>query len=108
MMKGFGNMMKQAQEMQEKLESLQKELEKEIVEGVSGGGLVKATATAKGVLKSLSIENDLLKEDEKEILEDLIVAAVNDAKTKGEKLSQEKMSEISGGLNLPGGMKLAF
>ncbi|MAP16396.1 MAG: YbaB/EbfC family nucleoid-associated protein [Verrucomicrobiales bacterium] len=108
MMKGFGNMMKQAQEMQSKLESLQKELEQEIVEGASGGGMVKATATAKGVLKSLAIDDELFKQDEKEILEDLVVAAVNDAKTKGEKLSQEKMSAISGGLNLPGGMKLPF
>ena len=83
-------------------------MKKRFLKAFLEGGLVKATSTAKGVLKSLSIENDLLKEDEKEILEDLIVAAVNDAKTKGEKLSQEKMSEISGGLNLPGGMKLPF
>ena len=108
MMKGFGNMMKQAQEMQSKLESLQQELEKEIIEGVAGGGMVKATATAKGVLKSLAIDDELFKQDEKEILEDLVVAAVNDAKAKGEKLSQEKMSAISGGMNLPGGMKLPF
>jgi DNA-binding YbaB/EbfC family protein len=107
-MKGFNNIMKQAQEMQSKLEKVKEELENEIVEGISGGGLVKITATAKGIVKNVTIDPSLCKADEKEILEDLISAAFNDAKNKGEEKSQEKMQTVTGGLNLPGGMKLPF
>ena len=100
--------MKQAQEMQTKLEKVKQALEKEIVEGSAGGGMVKVTATAKGVVKALTIDPSLLKEDEKEIVEDLLIAAINDARLKGEELSQEKMAEVTGGMNLPAGMKLPF
>lgn len=104
----LNNLMKQAQEMQAKLEKVKDDLEHEIVEGVSGGGMVKITATAKGSVKNISIDPSLCKEDEKEILEDLLIAAFNDAKIKGEEKSQEKMADITGGMNLPGGMKLPF
>ena len=78
------------------------------VEGTSGGGLIKITATAKGVFKRISIDESLLKTDEKEILEDLIIAAINDAKQKGETVAQEEMKSLTGGLPLPPGMKLPF
>ena len=108
MMKGFNNLMKQAQEMQGKLEKVKEELENELVEGTAGGGMVKVTATAKGTVKNLSIDSSLCKDSEKEILEDLLIAAFNDAKIKGEENSQEKMAGVTGGMNLPGGMKLPF
>ena len=78
------------------------------VEGSSGGGLVKVTATAKGNFKRISIDDSLIKSDEKEILEDLIIAAINDAKQKGENAAQEEMKSLTGGLPLPPGMKLPF
>ena len=78
------------------------------VEGSSGGGLVKVTATAKGNFKRITIEDSLMKGDEKEILEDLIIAAINDAKQKGENAAQEEMKSLTGGLPLPPGMKLPF
>ena len=88
-------------EAQEKLNEIE-------VEGTSGGGLIKITATAKGVFKRISIDESLLKTDEKEILEDLIIAAINDAKQKGETVAQEEMKSLTGGLPLPPGMKLPF
>ena len=78
------------------------------VEGSSGGGLVKVTATAKGNFKRISIDDSLIKNDEKEMLEDLIIAAINDAKQKGENAAQEEMKSLTGGLPLPPGMKLPF
>ncbi len=107
-MVNFGNMMKQAQELQKKMSDVQKKLDEIEVEGLSGGGLVKVTATAKGNLKKISIDDSLLKSDEKEILEDLIIAAINDSKQKGELASQEEMKSLTGGLPLPPGMKLPF
>ncbi len=107
-MVNFGNMMKQAQQLQKKMAEAQDKLNDMEVEGTSGGGLVKVIATAKGSFKRISIDDSLLKNDEKEILEDLIIAAVNDAKQKGEVVAQEEMKSLTGGLPLPPGMKLPF
>lgn len=101
-------LMKKAGAMQAKMAEMQAELDNIIVEGFSGGGLVKVTLTAKGGLQGLSIDPSLLKEDEKEILEDLIVAAHADAKRKAESLLEEKMKAMTAGLGLPAGMKLPF
>ncbi|TVR09840.1 MAG: YbaB/EbfC family nucleoid-associated protein [Salinarimonadaceae bacterium] len=105
-MKDLMGLMKQAQAMQEKMTGLQAELDALEVEGQAGGGAVKVVASAKGALKSASIDPSLMNPDEKEIVEDLVVAAVNDAKARGERLAQERMSEITAGLPLPPGMKL--
>ena len=107
-MVNIGNMMKQAQQLQKKMTEAQEKLNEIEVEGSSGGGLVKVTATAKGVFKRITIDDTLLKTDEKEILEDLIIAAINDAKEKGETVAQEQMKSLTGGLPLPPGMKLPF
>ena len=107
-MVNLGNMMKQAQQLQKKMAEAQEKLNEIEVEGSSGGGLVKVTATAKGVFKRITIDDTLLKTDEKEILEDLIIAAINDAKEKGETVAQEQMKSLTGGLPLPPGMKLPF
>jgi nucleoid-associated protein EbfC len=105
-MKNIFGMMKQAQELQSKMAELQAELEAMEVEGMSGGGLVKVTLTGKGSMAKISIDPSLVKPDEAEILEDLIVAAHNDAKQKAEKAMAEKMQAITAGLPLPPGMKL--
>ena len=107
-MVNLGNMMKQAQQLQKKMADAQNKLNDIEVEGTSGGGLIKVTATAKGSFKRISIDDSLIKQDEKEILEDLIVAAINDAKEKGEAAAQEEMKNLTGGLPLPPGMKLPF
>jgi DNA-binding YbaB/EbfC family protein len=100
------DMMKQAQELQAKMSELQAELESLQVEGVSGGGLVKVALTGKGAMAKLSIDKGLLKPDDAEILEDLIIAAHNDAKQKAEQAMAEKMQALTGGLALPPGLKL--
>ncbi len=105
-MKNIMSMMKQAQELQSKMAELQAELETMEVEGTSGGGLVKCTLTGKGVMARLSIDPSLIKPEETEILEDLIVAAHNDAKQKAEKAMAEKMQALTSGLPLPPGLKL--
>ena len=107
-MVNFGNMMKQAQQLQKKMAEAQEKLNEIEVEGTSGGGLVKVLSTAKGIVKKISIDESLLNKDEVEILEDLIVAAINDAKQKGETVTQEEMKSLTGGLPLPPGMKLPF
>ncbi len=107
-MVNFGNMMKQAQELQKKMADAQDKLKEIEVEGTSGGGLIKVISTAKGEFKRISIDSSLLKTEEKEILEDLIIAAINDAKNKGEIVAQEEMKSLTGGLPLPPGMKLPF
>ncbi len=107
-MVNFGNMMKQAQELQKKMSDAQEKLDQIEVEGLSGGGLVKIIATAKGNIKKVVIDDSLLKSEEKEILEDLIIAAVNDSKAKAENVAQEQMKSLTGGLSLPPGMKLPF
>lgn len=105
-MKSFANMMKQAQELQGRMTDLQAEMERARVEGRSGGGLVVLTLNGKGELAGVDIDPSLLKPDEAEILEDLIVAAHADAKVKVEQLMQEKMQDLTGGLPLPPGLKL--
>ena len=107
-MVNIGNMMKQAQQLQQKMAEAQEKLNSIEVEGVSGGGVVKVIATAKGEIKKINLDESLLKPEDKEITEDLIVAAVNDAKQKGETASQEEMKSVTGGLPLPPGMKLPF
>ena len=107
-MVNFGNMMKQAQQLQKKMAEAQDKLNDIEVEGLSGGGLVKVIANAKGQIKRLSIDQSLLKSEEKEMLEDLVVAAINDSKQKGEAAAQEEMKSLTGGLPLPPGMKLPF
>ena len=104
----IGNMMKQAQQLQKKMAEVQEKLNSIEVEGTSGGGLVKVVATAKGEFKRLLIDETLMKPDEKDVAEDLILAAINDAKLKGEQAAQEEMKNITGGLPLPPGMKLPF
>src|ERR687894_922530 len=105
-MKDLMGIMKQAQAMQQKLQDAQAELETLEVEGASGGGVVTVRVSGKGALKSIQIDPSLLVPDEKEILEDLIVAAMNDARVKAERTMQERMAEITKGLPLPPGMKL--
>ncbi len=105
-MKDLMGMMKQVKVMQEKMQQMQDELQSMEIEGRSGAGLVTATLTGKGDVRSLKIDPSLMKPDETEILEDLIIAAIQDAKGKVEAAMQSKMSEITGGLPLPPGMKL--
>ena len=105
-MKNFAGMMKQAQELQSRMAEMQAEMERTRVEGQSGGGLVVLTLNGKGELVGVKIDASLLKPDEVEILEDLIVAAHTDAKAKVERLLQEKMQTLTGGLPLPPGLKL--
>ncbi len=106
-MKGIGQLMKQAQEMQANMEKAQAELASLEVEGESGGGMVKVRVTCKHEVRGVEIEDSLL-EDDKDMLEDLIAAAFNDACRKVEATVQERMSSVTGGLQLPGGMKLPF
>jgi DNA-binding YbaB/EbfC family protein len=107
-MKDMFGLMKQAQAMQQKMADLQAELENVTVEGQSGAGMVRVTMTAKGAMRGVAIDASLMKEDEKEIVEDLIVTAHEDARRKGEALVAEKMQAITAGLPLPPGMKLPF
>ena len=105
-MKNFSGMMKQAQELQTRMAEMQAEMERARVEGQSGGGLVVLTLNGKGELVGVKIDASLAKSEEVEILEDLIVAAHTDAKAKVERLLQEKMQSLTGGLPLPPGLKL--
>lgn len=105
-MADFLGMMKQASQLQAKMKAMQDELETIEVEGVSGGGIVAVTLTAKGEMKSVRIEASLLKPEEKEILEDLLVAAHADARKKADAVMQDKMKDLTGGLPLPPGLKL--
>jgi DNA-binding YbaB/EbfC family protein len=110
MMKGgLGNLMKQAQAMQENMQKAQAELANIEVTGESGGGMVKLVMTCRHDVKSVSIDPELFGDvDDKEILEDLLAAAVNDAVRKVEKTSEEKMKGMTGGMELPAGMKMPF
>lgn len=105
-MPDFMGLMKQAAQLQSKMQALQEELDGVTVEGASGGGLVSVTLSAKGDLKAVRIDDSLLKPGEKEIVEDLLIAAHADAKRKAEAVMQEKMQGLTGGLPLPPGMKL--
>ena len=107
-MNNISQIMKQAKEMQEKMNNLQKKIEQETVEGTAGGGLVKVTINGKHNAKKVFIDQSLLIKEEADVLEDLLVAAINDATKKiSEKMSNE-LGNLSGGLNLPPGMKLPF
>jgi DNA-binding YbaB/EbfC family protein len=106
-MKGLSQLMRQAQEMQANMQKAQDELASTEVEGSAGGGMVKVTVTCKHEVRRVTIEPALLADD-KEMLEDLIAAAFNDARVKVERTVQEKLSAVTGGLALPGGMKLPF
>ncbi len=114
MLKGLGQLgdmaklMKQAQEMQSKMADVQNELEEIEVVGESGGGLVKATVSAKGTIKKLEINDSLFIPSEKEVVEDLIIAAIKDAQNKSDERSKLEMAKVTEGLNLPPGMKLPF
>ena len=108
MMKGgLGNLMKQAQQMQANMEKMQEQLASVEVEGQAGAGMVKITMTCRHDVKRVSIDASLMGDD-KEMLEDLIAAAMNDAVRRVETTSQEKMSGFTAGLGLPPGMKLPF
>ena len=105
-MADFMGLMKQAAQLQSKMQALQAELEQIEVEGTAGGGMVSVKISAKGELKGVKIDDSLLKLSEKEILEDLLVAAHADARRKAEGVMQEKMKAITGGLPLPPGLNL--
>jgi nucleoid-associated protein EbfC len=105
-MKNFAEMMKQAQALQGRVADMQAELERTQIEGRSGGGMVTVTLTGKGDMAGVTIDPSLLNAGEAEILEDLIVAAHNDAKAKVEETMKEKMKSLTGGLPLPPGLKL--
>jgi DNA-binding YbaB/EbfC family protein len=105
-MADFMGMMKQAAQLQSKMQELQTELDTIKVEGTAGGGLVTVKLTAKGELKSIKADESLYKASEKEIFEDLLVAAHADARRKAEAVMQEKMKGLTGGLPLPPGLKL--
>ena len=105
-MADFMGLMKQAAQLQSKMETLQAELDTIEVEGIAGGGLVTVKLTAKGEMKGVKIDESLLKPDETEIIEDLLVAAHADARRKAETVMKEKMQGLTGGLPLPPGMKL--
>lgn len=101
-------LMKQAAEFQSKMQELQAELDNVEVEGAAGGGLVSVKLTAKGELKSIKVDDSLMQPSEKEILEDLLVAAHADARRKAENVLQERMKSLTGGLQLPPGMPNPF
>jgi nucleoid-associated protein EbfC len=105
-MADFLGLMKQAAELKSKMESMQAELDTIEVEGTSGGGMVTVRLSGKGEMKSVKIDETLIKPSEKEIVEDLVVAAHADARRKADALVQEKMKAVAGGLPLPPGMKL--
>ena len=107
-MKEIMGMMKQAKDLQEKMQRMQEDFAALSIDGSAGGGLVKVTLNGKSEMKNIRIDPSLLKPDEAEILEDLIVAAINDARGKAEQKLADKMRELTGGLSLPPGMKLPF
>jgi nucleoid-associated protein EbfC len=104
-MADFLGLMKQAAELKSKMEAMQAELDQLEVEGTAGGGMVTVRMSAKGEMKSLNVDPSLMKPDEKEIVEDLVVAAHADARRKADALLQERMKSLTGGLPLPPGLK---
>jgi DNA-binding YbaB/EbfC family protein len=105
-LKDLGGLMAQAQQMQQKVKELQEQLERQEIVGSSGAGMVKVTVSGKGETRKVEIDASLLKPDDKGVVEDLIVAAANDARAKVEAAVQEQMKQITGGLPLPPGFKL--
>ena len=104
---GMGNLMKQAQQMQEKMAKMQEEIANMEVTGESGAGLVKITITGSHNVRKIHIDDSLL-DDDKDMLEDLIAAAFNDANRRVDEAKKEKMSAVGGGMNLPAGFKMPF
>ncbi len=104
----LGQMMKQAQEIQQKMADLQTEMEALEIVGKSGGGMCQVTLNGKGQAKKVLIDPALVKPEDAEVLEDLLVAAINDAKSKSEEIMREKMQDLTGGIPLPPGMQLPF
>jgi DNA-binding YbaB/EbfC family protein len=107
-MKNLAGLMKQAQQMQQKMADMQAKLDAAEIEGVAGAGLVRVTLSGKGVLKTIKIDPKIADPAETEMLEDLIVAAHADAKSKLDEMTESEMKNATGGLNLPAGMKLPF
>jgi len=107
-MKNLGNLMKQASQMQAKMAEMQAKMEQTEVSGAAGGGMVQITINGKGEMRKLKLDPSVVTPDDVEVLEDLIVAAFNDAKGKAEAAMQGEMQKLTGGLNLPAGMKLPF
>ena len=107
-MKNLGQMMKQAQEMQTRMQEMQAQLERVEITGAAGGDMVRVTVNGKGEMRSLFVDESLVVPSDKEVMEDLVVAAFNDARKKLDAHVQEETSKIMGGLQLPPGMKLPF
>ncbi len=107
-MKNLGEMMKQVQDMQARMQEAQAKLEESTVTGQSGGGLVKVTLNGKGGMVELKLDESLMKADEKEIVEDLIIAAHTDARSKVEQMVADQMKDVTGGLPLPPGFQMPF
>ena len=105
---GIGNMMKQAQMLQANMQRAQAEIASIVCVGEAGGGMAKVTMTGKHEVRRVALDASIVSADDKEMLEDLIAAAINDAVQKVERTTQEKMSSLMGGMNLPPGMKLPF
>jgi len=101
-MKNMGKMMKQAQQLQNKMEKLQEEMADKTVEASAGGGMVKAVASGRQEIVSISIEKEVVDPDDVEMLQDLITAAVNDALAQSQKMVSEEMNKLTGGMNIPG------
>ncbi len=106
-MMNFAKIMKQASQMKGKMAEMQEELESTIVEGLAGGGLVKVSMTANGKMTHLNLDPTIISVDDKEMLEDLIMAGINNALENAEKVKGDKMKEVTGGLNIPG-LELPF
>ncbi|WP_439580243.1 YbaB/EbfC family nucleoid-associated protein [Elioraea sp.] len=107
-MKNLGQMMKQAQAMQQRMEEMQARLAEFEVQGSAGGGMVSVTMSGKAEVKRVKIDRALIDPEEVEVLEDLVVAAIADAKAKAESLVADEMAKVTGGLQLPPGLKLPF
>ncbi len=101
-MKGMGNMMKQAQKLQSRMASLQEEMAEKVVEATAGGGMIKVTANGRQQILSIQIEKEVVDPDDVEMLQDLILAAVNDALAKSNEMVSAEMSKLTGGLRIPG------
>jgi len=107
-MKNLQDLMKQAGEMQAKMQEMQEKMAEMEAEGSAGGGMVKVVMNGKGYCKAVAVDPSLLAADEREVLEDLIAAAINDAKAKSETVMKDEMAKLTEGLPLPPGMKLPF
>jgi DNA-binding YbaB/EbfC family protein len=103
-MKGMGNMMKQAQKLQSKMLKLQEEMAEKTVEATAGGGMVKAVANGRQQVISIQIEKDVIDPEDSEMLQDLVLAAVNDALSKSQEMVSGEMAKLTGGMNIPGMM----